>query len=293
VAHCSELTSNDSKISILLSIRMYTLDVRYSDSFSEVKKVIDGTMAEKGSNRSITSRFVLTTPMKIAIILVTLALLFMTATSDGQRYGPILFYVYGSLPFAYIFTYLKTGKRIYEENSTNVGVANSYNTAGMLVGTLTVIGEISKGLLPLLMSYLLFGYSLEVTAYLLIGSLLGTNFSIFLKLKGGMGTTMMLWSFLFISPLLLLAILVLMVVCLKFMKKTYHVAPFVYAMAPILALTIDGRLTVVLLALYVAALYIIKFRPEMDDFRYDHGKHFSMGRKPKGLPPQDRDTPGP
>ena len=239
------------------------------------------------------SRLVLTTPIKVVIILVTFTLLLVSATSDVQRYGPILFYFYGSLPFAYIFTYLKTGKRIYEENSTNVGVANSYNTAGMVVGTLTVIGEISKGLLPLLVSYLFYDFSLDVSAYLLIGSLLGTNFSIFLKLKGGMGTTMMLWSFLFISPILLLAILVLMVICLKFMKKTYHVAPFVYAMAPILALAIDGRLMVVLPALYVAFLYIIKFRPEMDDFRYGHGKGLSMGRKPKGLPPQDQDTRSP
>lgn len=253
----------------------------------------DGTMAENGGSKSIVSRFMLTTPLKVALILATFTLLLVTATSDGQRYGPILFYFYGSLPFAYIFTYLKTGKRIYEENSTNVGVANSYNTAGMVVGTLTVLGEISKGLLPLLVSFLFFEYSLDVSVYLLIGSLLGTNFSIFLKLKGGMGTTMMLWSFLFISPFLLLAILALMVICLKFMKKTYHVAPLVYAMAPIFALTIDGRLAVVLLALYVAALYIIKFRPEMDDFRYGHGMELSMRRKPKGLPPQDRDTLNP
>ena len=255
--------------------------------------VNESTTIEDGEGRSIISGFVLTTPMKAAIILVTLAFLMLTATSDGQRYGPILFYLYGSLPFAYILTYLKTGKRIYEENSTNVGVANSYNTAGMLVGTLTVMGEISKGLLPLLVSYLFFGYSLEVSAYFLIGSLLGTNFSIFLKLKGGMGTTMMLWSFLFLSPFLLLAILALMVICLKLMKKTYHVAPFVYALAPLLALVIDGRLTIVLLALYVAALYIIKFRPEMDDFRYGHGNILSKGRKSKDLPPQDQDTPGP
>ncbi len=255
--------------------------------------VKDSMMAKEVERSSILSRFVLTTPMKVAIILVTFATLLFTATLDIQRYGPFLFYMYGSLPFAYIFTYLKTGKRIYEENSTNVGVANSYNTAGMLVGTLTVIGEISKGLLPLLVSFLFFGYSLDVSAYLLIGSLLGTNFSLFLRLKGGMGTTMMLWSFLFLSPVLLLTILVLMVVCLKFMKKTYHVAPFVYGMAPILALIIDGRMTLVLLALYVAALYIVKFRPEMDDFRYGHSKKFSMGKRSKGLPPQDRDTPDP
>lgn len=274
-------------------MRISTLNVRDNSAFYEAKQVNDGTSAKKGGSRSIMSRLVLTTPIKVVIILVTFTLLLVSATSDVQRYGPILFYFYGSLPFAYIFTYLKTGKRIYEENSTNVGVANSYNTAGMVVGTLTVIGEISKGLLPLLVSYLFYDFSLDVSAYLLIGSLLGTNFSIFLKLKGGMGTTMMLWSFLFISPILLLAILVLMVICLKFMKKTYHVAPFVYAMAPILALAIDGRLMVVLPALYVAFLYIIKFRPEMDDFRYGHGKGLSMGRKPKGLPPQDQDTRSP
>jgi acyl phosphate:glycerol-3-phosphate acyltransferase len=252
----------------------------------------DVVIVDKSSTGPTSSRFVLTTPIKVAIILATFSVLIITASQDIQIYGPILFYFYGSLPFAFIFTYLKTGKKIYEENSTNVGVANSYNTAGMLVGTLTVIGEISKGLIPLLMSYLWFDYSLDVSAYLLVGSLLGTNFSIFLKLKGGMGTTMMLWSFLFLSPFVLVAILAMMVVCLKLMKNSYHVALVVYGAAPVLTYFIDGRTTMVLLALYVSALYIIKFRPNMNDFEYGYGSRMSMGRTTK-KPPQGPDIQGP
>ncbi len=123
---------------------------------------LDGRL-ESIEGAPIKSRFPLTTPMKAAIVLSTLSALLLIGSLDVQRYGPLLFYLYGSLPFAHVFTYLKTGKRIYEENSRNVGVANSYNTAGMLVGTLTVIGEISKGLLPLLVSFLWFSFSLDVS----------------------------------------------------------------------------------------------------------------------------------
>jgi glycerol-3-phosphate acyltransferase PlsY len=239
-----------------------------------------GTKTSRASG-SLMSRFMLTVPIKIAIIVLTLSTLFITAGNDIQRYGPILFYLYGSLPFAYILTYLRTGKRIYEENSTNVGVANSYNTAGMLVGTLTVVGEISKGVLPLIVSFLI------------IGSLLGTNFSIFIGFRGGMGTTMMLWSFLFLSPLVLLAILILMLVLLKVMKNSYHVALLVYGLAPVLALVLDGRLMLVILATYAAVLYIIKLKPEMNDFEYGYGMKMMMRKRSTDRPPQGPNTQGP
>jgi glycerol-3-phosphate acyltransferase PlsY len=235
--------------------------------------------------------FALTVPMKLAIIIATFVVLLVTASTDIQRYGPILFYLYGSLPFAYILTYACTGKRITEENSTNVGVANAYNSAGMMVGTLTVIGEVSKGLVPLLVSYLWFNFSLDVSVFLLIGSLLGTNFSIFLRFKGGMGTTMMLWSFLFLSPLVLVAILLIMVVGLKVIKDGYWVALLTYGLAPLLALVLDGRLAFVLLTLYVAVLFIIKFRPELNDFEYGHSMR--MRKRTTAPPPQDPHTPGP
>jgi glycerol-3-phosphate acyltransferase PlsY len=251
-----------------------------------------GTKTSRASG-SLISRFMLTVPIKIAIIVLTLSTLFITAGNDIQRYGPILFYLYGSLPFAYILTYLRTGKRIYEENSTNVGVANSYNTAGMLVGTLTVVGEISKGVLPLIVSFLWFNYSLEVSVYLIIGSLLGTNFSIFIGFRGGMGTTMMLWSFLFLSPLVLLAILILMLVLLKVMKNSYHVALLVYGLAPVLALVLDGRLMLVILATYAAVLYIIKLKPEMNDFEYGYGMKMMMRKRSTDRPPQGPNTQGP
>jgi hypothetical protein len=53
-------------------------------------------------------------------------------------------YLYGAIPFSYVFTYLASGKRIYEAGSRNIGVANTFVVGGMIAGLLTVCSEISK-----------------------------------------------------------------------------------------------------------------------------------------------------
>jgi glycerol-3-phosphate acyltransferase PlsY len=49
-------------------------------------------------------------------------------------------YLYGGIPFAFVFTYLATRERIYTKGSRNVGVANAFHAGGLVVGFLTVCG---------------------------------------------------------------------------------------------------------------------------------------------------------
>src|SRR6056297_3023851 len=116
-----------------------------------------------------------------------------------------LCYIYGSIPFAYIYTYLAKGEKITELGSKNVGVANTFSVAGMLPGVFTVLGEISKGIVPILVSLVFYDYALELSILFVTCSFVGTNFSIFLKFKGGMGFTIFLWSTLILSPLSVVA----------------------------------------------------------------------------------------
>jgi len=203
---------------------------------------------------------------KIAIIAASLSILILFGKNDVERFGPLLAYLYGSIPFAYIVTKRKTGKELFKEGSTSVGMANSYNVGGMVPAIITVVGEISKAVLPIAISFFFFDNSLSLTCALLVGCYLGTNFSIFLKGQGGMGTTMMLWSLLFLSPFSLIAILLLMVGLMLSMKDTYHMALVNYALGPFLVFFIDGRMTLVAFVAFAAILYLAKLKRHMDDF---------------------------
>lgn len=209
----------------------------------------------------------LTLPWKVIIVVASLITLAIIGSTNAERFGPILAYLYGALPFGYLITKFWTGKDISSEGSTSVGMANSYNVGGMVPAVVTTIGEISKAIVPLAVSYYYFDFSLVLSCTLLVGSYLGTNFSLFLKGKGGMGTTILIWSLLFLSPFSLVAILIFMVVSMKLIKDTYHMALLNYAIGPFLVLLIDGRLVLLAFVTFVAAIYLIKLKRNMDDFQ--------------------------
>lgn len=149
--------------------------------------------------------------------------------------GAIAFYLFGGIPFAFIGTYLSKKERIDELGSKNVGVANTFSSAGPAAGIVAVVGEISKALVPIIVAYLVFNPNLATKtfigfisgnynrhiAFLFVSmSFLGTNFSPFLRFRGGMGFTITLWSLLLLAPAALV-ILGGSLIILTFAFKSY------------------------------------------------------------------------
>ena len=204
--------------------------------------------------------------VRLSVVMVTLPILLFLSKGWEMALAAAAFYLYGSIPYAALVSRRLVGKKIEEEGSGSVGVANTYMNAGMLAGSLTVAGEVSKGLLPLLISYLYFDYSILASAVFLAASLLGTNFSVYNRLLGGMGTTMVLWSLLIVSPLSFLGILIVLFASYFLIKDTYWMTVITYASGPLVVLIADGRWPLIGFAVFAAAIYILKFRRSMDEF---------------------------
>ncbi len=204
--------------------------------------------------------------VRLSAVLASIPVLLYFAEGWGMALVIVLFYLYGSIPYATLVSRKLVGKRMEEEGSGSVGVANTYMNAGMLAGSLTVAGEVSKGLLPLLLSYLYFDYSILASALFLSASLLGTNFSVYNKLLGGMGTTMVLWSMLVVSLFSFLGIIAVLFASYLLIKDTYWMTVVTYASGPLVVYFIDGRLPLVGFAVFGAAVYLLKFRRSMDEF---------------------------
>jgi glycerol-3-phosphate acyltransferase PlsY len=107
----------------------------------------------------------------------------------------ILSYLIGSIPFSFIIPYILTGRDVRKYGSKNVGTSNAVYTTNLKVGILCLIGDFSKGFF----SYYLFSQILNAdNLYVSLASLLaviGHNWSIFLKFKGGKGIAT-LWGIL-------------------------------------------------------------------------------------------------
>lgn len=118
----------------------------------------------------------------------------------------LLAYLTGSIPFGYILVKSKTGKNIMEMGSGNVGSTNVRRVAGKKISALTQILDMAKGLIPVAVFLIIDKYQNIDTPgffvyYLALASILGHNFSIFLKFKGGKGVNTTLGASVLISPI--------------------------------------------------------------------------------------------
>ena len=96
-------------------------------------------------------------------------------------------YLIGSIPFGYLVGKYGKGIDIREYGSGNIGVSNCFRVMGAKYAVIVLIGDCLKGFLPVLMTRFLI--TEQITFYLLIGfsAIIGHNWSIYLKFKGGKG----------------------------------------------------------------------------------------------------------
>lgn len=117
----------------------------------------------------------------------------------------ILTYLWASIPYGYILTKVYTGKNIMEHGSGNIGSTNVSRVAGKKISIATQLLDMLKGFLPIAMLYFLkdegiispspyYIYIIALTA------IIGHNFSIFLKFKGGKGVNTTLGASVLIAP---------------------------------------------------------------------------------------------
>lgn len=101
-------------------------------------------------------------------------------------------YALGSISFSVIFTKKFAGFDLREKGSGNAGSTNALRTAGKKVGAITLICDILKGLVAILIAILIGNiFKYEDVASLVqiaaIAAIIGHTFPIFFGFKGGKG----------------------------------------------------------------------------------------------------------
>jgi glycerol-3-phosphate acyltransferase PlsY len=98
----------------------------------------------------------------------------------------ILSYLLGAVPFGLIFSKLFSDVDIRTVGSGNIGATNVLRAAGKKAAILTLMMDIMKGLIPVLVVNSLFQDD-TITALSGTAAILGHNFPIYLNFKGGKG----------------------------------------------------------------------------------------------------------
>ena len=96
----------------------------------------------------------------------------------------LISYLFGSIPFGYLFTKILLKKDIRNIGSGNIGATNVLRTGNKSLGYLTLILDIAKALVPVI--YIKFNYP-DLVFISALCAFLGHLFPIWLKFKGGKG----------------------------------------------------------------------------------------------------------
>jgi len=110
-----------------------------------------------------------------------------------------LCYLIGSIPVAWIITWLVTGKDLRKLGSGNVGVMNVALQVARWAGLLVFLGEAAKGMLAVILAQRFVGDPLAIGLGLL-AAVAGTRWSIWMGFTGGRGNTTGAAGLLLIAP---------------------------------------------------------------------------------------------
>ena len=96
----------------------------------------------------------------------------------------LISYLFGSIPFGYLFTKILLKKDIRSVGSGNIGATNVLRTGNKSLGYLTLILDIAKAVVPVIYIKLNYPDLVYISA---LCAFLGHLFPIWLKFKGGKG----------------------------------------------------------------------------------------------------------
>ncbi|MEA2624809.1 MAG: acyl phosphate:glycerol-3-phosphate acyltransferase [Candidatus Binatota bacterium] len=97
----------------------------------------------------------------------------------------LLAYLLGSIPTGVLLA-RAVGVDVRAEGSGNIGATNVARTAGRSLGVATLLGDVSKGVIPVVLARSL-GLSDGVIAAVAVAAIAGHVYSVFLAFRGGKG----------------------------------------------------------------------------------------------------------
>ncbi|MBI3302476.1 MAG: glycerol-3-phosphate 1-O-acyltransferase PlsY [Deltaproteobacteria bacterium] len=200
--------------------------------------------------------------------------------SEAHTFSPLiavmLAYLCGSIPTGVLIA-RRLGIEVRKAGSGNIGATNVARAAGKKAGLLTLLGDASKGLVPVLVvRFLDLGETaLACTA---VAALLGHLFSPFLGFSGGKGVATGLGVFLGLAPQVILLALLFFLATFA-LSRIVSLASLVAAgVTPLLLLALSYPRGHVVAGLVIALLIIARHHENIARLWKGQEPKFSLGK---------------
>ena len=194
----------------------------------------------------------------------------------------LIAYLLGSIPFGYLLVKWRTGADVRSSGSGNHGATKFVRSTGRAAGLVTLLVDLGKGSGAVWIASLLTGNSEVWTSAAALAVMAGHAYPVFLRFQGGKAVASFVGAFLRLTPLPLLAALV---VFLGVAVWTRHISLGSLAAAATFPLAVWLILQAswpVMIASVLAAVFIVYRHSSNIERLHDGTEHvFTFGSKPR------------
>ncbi len=169
----------------------------------------------------------------------------------------IIGYLLGSIPTAYIVSRVRKGIDIRNIGSRNMGGANVMREIGAPEGVLVGLFDVAKGA-----GAILIAQALDIPELWVFGAgfaaLVGHNFPVFARFRGGRGAATIIGIFLVLAPEAILITLVVIAIPFFTTRKFGAALLIGFALLPLFIWLLESSLALVRYALVIDAFMLIR-----------------------------------
>jgi glycerol-3-phosphate acyltransferase PlsY len=170
-------------------------------------------------------------------------------------------YLVGCIPFGYLLVKLTTGKDVRASGSGNIGATNVLRTTGRAVALATLLLDIAKGSFAVLLTeHLMRDDPANQVTWMSAAALAvmaGHAYPVFLKFKGGKAVATFVGAFVVLTPVPMLAILIVFVIVVAASRYISAASVLCAAMFPFAVWMIEHPPAQVLISALIAGAFIV------------------------------------
>ena len=173
-------------------------------------------------------------------------------------------YLLGSIPVAWLVAKLVTGQDLRQLGSGNVGVMNVAVSVARWAGLLVFLAEAAKGVLAVALARALGGDEAAV-GLVVLATVVGTRWSIWLRGAGGRGNTAGMAALLVLSWLTLVIGLAIWLLARLLTRSSFVATRILLVLLPFTLGLVTQSWWYVLFGMALSLVYMSTHRPETDD----------------------------
>jgi acyl phosphate:glycerol-3-phosphate acyltransferase len=194
--------------------------------------------------------------------------------------GLAIAYLLGDIPFGYLLVKLTTGRDVRASGSGNIGATNVLRTTGRAAGVATLLLDIGKGYLAVWIEGRLTGADLSWMSAAALAVMIGHSYPALLRFRGGKAVAAFVGAYLCLTPLPLIASLVVFLVITAWTRHISLGSIVAAATFPLAVwLILHPPFTVTVAAILSGALIIYRHRENIARLRDGTESVFSFSSR--------------